>query len=46
MRHSYDHITLLVSFFNIPVSLDSLFQSLSSSRDGKEGEFIAGENKR
>jgi hypothetical protein len=30
MAHSYDHISLFVSFFDIPVSLDDMFQRIAS----------------
>ena len=33
MPHSYDYITLFVSFFDIPVSLGSLFQRIASIYD-------------
>ncbi len=33
MFHSYDYMSLFVSFFNIPVSLDNLFQRIASIYD-------------
>ena len=33
MLHSYDYMSLFVSFFNIPVSLDNLFQWIGSIYD-------------
>ena len=33
MLHSYDYISLFVPFFDIPVSLDSLFQRIASIHD-------------
>ena len=30
MSHSYDYISLLVSFIDIPVSLNNLFQRIAS----------------
>jgi hypothetical protein len=33
MLHSYDYMSLFVSFFNIPVNLDNLFQRIASIND-------------
>jgi hypothetical protein len=33
MFHSYDYISLFVSFVNIPVSLDNFFQGIASIYD-------------
>ena len=33
MLHSYDYISLLVPFFNVPVSLGNLFQRIASVYD-------------
>lgn len=33
MFHSYDYISLFVPFFDIPVSLGSLFQRIASIND-------------
>jgi hypothetical protein len=40
INHSDDYISLFVSFFDIPVSLDNLFQGIASINNGSYLSFL------